>query len=58
MIGNNVLNGSGTGISIGASTIDCMISPNVFATSLAAQIADASAACTYGQITTTKPTYP
>ena len=57
-IQGNVLAGGGTGINIGASTTHCMISPNVFLSSLAVQISDASAACTYGSITTTKPTYP
>jgi hypothetical protein len=45
-----------TGILVAAGALNCMIGINTFVTTT--QITDSSGACTYAQITASKPTYP
>jgi hypothetical protein len=59
IVEGNVMSAGGTnvyGIGVASGDTGCMIGANVF--NSIAQINDASSACTYASITTTKPTYP
>ncbi len=57
-ISSNVFYGTGVGINLGAAVTHCGVGFNNFGPSLSIQIQDASAACKYAQVTTSKPTYP
>jgi hypothetical protein len=57
-IASNVISGGNTGIYISSATAtNCGIGLNTFV-SVTTQITDATSACIYAQVTSTKPTYP
>jgi hypothetical protein len=57
-ISGNELGAAAIGINIAAAATQCGIGFNTFDTTVTTQITDSSAACTYAQVTSTKPTYP